>query len=154
MRSDTIVVAGGEGPFRYLLALIRAYHLERTRTVRMMLDGDVQCLWAVQLGVGNGRCHGAGFFVSETVSIRDGKLDICGVVHALFWRLISGARALLAQAHDVGPLIDTSSAKRIEISTSHRADISADGELIATTPACVRVHRAALTVLTPTHWNG
>lgn len=142
------------GLLSYPIALFRAYRSAKPLKVRLTIDGDVRKQRVLQLGVGNGHSHGGGLYVSETVSVTDGKFDVYCVLPRSPWRLTSIVNALLRRQHHGDPDIKTFSAEHIAVDTSREMDVNVDGELLTTTPARFQMHARALNVLTPSGWKG
>lgn len=132
------------GVFSYLKALFAALARSGQFRVTVTVDGRIHRMRSMHLAVGNGRYYGGGNIISEDAYIDDGLLSVYSLGPQKFWKLLLLASLLRdgRQRHD--QRIFTATAREIEVSTSQRMAIHADGEPVSHTPARFEVHPAAL----------
>jgi len=137
------------GVISYPLTLVKALRDMRPFRVRIVCDGVVHVLNAIQVTVGNGRHYGGGMTVDEHASIHDGRLHLFVVKPRGFWKLIRFFPDLYRGRHQnwdgVRPLVG----RDIEITTYRTLNINTDGELTTVTPARFHVVSQALSVFAP-----
>lgn len=132
------------GVLSYLKALFAALARSNQFRLKLTVDGRTHRMRSMHLAVGNGRYYGGGNIISEDAYINDGMLSVYSLGPQKFWKLLLLAPLLRdgRQRHD--RRIFTATAHEIEVSTSHRMAIHADGEPVSHTPARFEVHPAAL----------
>ena len=103
----------------------------------------------MQVAIGNGRFYGGGMVVSADAAIDDQMLDIYSLELRSKWRLLLSARAFREGEHDDIDEVWTMRAAEIEIITAKPQPVSADGEIVTSTPARFGVVPKAVTVYVP-----
>lgn len=103
----------------------------------------------MQITVGNGRFYGGGMVVSADAEIDDQMLDVYSLEPASKWRLLFMARAFSAGEHEALPEVRTARSQVVEVVTRLPRQISADGEIVAVTPARFSVLPAAVSIYVP-----
>ncbi len=140
------------GPFAYLAALARTLRSSDAFNADVACDGRRQRLHTIQLAIGNGRHFGGGTTVAAPARIDDGCFFLCSV-EPLGWRELLRAaprmpalRAGKFEAHDP---VEVMRGRKIDIRTRVPMPVSADGEIVAHTPAHFTLRVGALEVLVP-----
>ncbi|MDZ7752975.1 MAG: lipid kinase [Gammaproteobacteria bacterium] len=134
----------------YPLALLRAYREVRPFRCRVTVDGErVPRFRAIHLAVGNGRYYGGGATVFSDARIDDQTLHFFGLSPEPFWRLVLKLPWLALGYHRQLSNIRTLHGRTLELRISRPLPISADGELVAETPARFEVLEGALVVVVP-----
>ena len=141
------------GPLAYPVATLRAYRRHQPFTAYLEFpEGDHPTQRiddTVAVAVGNGRYYGGGNAVSPDSGIDDHSLDVYAVPLGGLRDRIAGIRRMrdgsFVDLHHVTHL----HTRRIRLSTEPELPINLDGEVIASTPQELRVHRNALDVLVP-----
>ncbi len=134
----------------YPQAMLAAYREARPFRARIRApDSEARRLKCIHLAVGNGRRYGGGAVISQDARLDDGVLHLFALAPIPLWRLIlmgpwlgSGRQRDLSDATIV-------KAASFRIETSRTLPISADGEILAETPADFCVQPAALAVVVP-----
>ena len=103
----------------------------------------------MQIAVGNGRFYGGGMVVSAGAAIDDQMLDVYSLELRSKWRLLLSARAFTEGEHDDIDEVWTMRAADFEVTTKKPQPISADGEIVTSTPARFGVVPQAVTVYVP-----
>lgn len=137
------------GIFSYLRALLSAYRECKPFRARLVIDGQLQRVRTIHIGVGNGRYYGGGATVFEEAAIDDGRLDVFSLSSRPFWQLLLLAPWLKKGRHRALEAVDLLHGQRVNITTHHSMDVSADGELLTNTPAQFHVVPKALSVFIP-----
>lgn len=140
------------GALAYLAALAGALHAMHAFRADIVCDGKRRRLRAIQLAVGNGRYFGGGSTVAAPARIDDGCFFLCSV-SPLGWRELLAALlrapALRAGRFEAQDPVYVEQGRRIEVHTTRRMAVSADGEIVAHTPVCFELVPAALEVFVP-----
>jgi YegS/Rv2252/BmrU family lipid kinase len=136
------------GFLSYPRALITAYRESKPFRVDVQADGGQEMrLRCIHLAVGNGRYYGGGAIVNHPARLDDGLLHLSALRPTPLWRLLLQAPLVSLGWHRPAPDAVAIAASAIRIETHHEKPISADGEIVATTPASFQVEPRALTVL-------
>jgi diacylglycerol kinase (ATP) len=133
----------------YGLGLLRALKGARPFYIGLAIDGAHS--WAgmvYQISVGNGRFHGGGLTVAEDAAIDDGKLDLYLVYPGRVLQLLASL-IHLRFGLTKPDVLHHLRAFTVALRTRRPKAINVDGELIATTPAIIRVASKALAVIVP-----
>jgi diacylglycerol kinase (ATP) len=138
------------GFLSYPRALLEAYR--RSRPFRARIHSpetprrEIRC---IHLAIGNGRRYGGGALVSRDATLVDGRLRLFGLAPIPLWRMILLAPWLGAGRHRHLSASTTLRATSFRIETSRRMRVSADGEILASTPAEFDVLPRSLKVIAP-----
>jgi diacylglycerol kinase (ATP) len=99
--------------------------------------------------VANGRCQGAGFWMTPEARIDDGLLDLCLVDNLRLDQIIRYIPKLMEGTHTTLRQVTMGRARRIAITCTAPVPVATDGEVIATDARTVTVETlpAALDVL-------
>ena len=137
------------GAWGYALASARLLLESRPFTVEIEYDGKTERARTVQVSVGNGRHYGGGLTIEEGARADDGRLDVYSLEVPHWWHLVALAPALRRGTQGRSEYVRAFSTTELTLRTRRRHDVSADGELVTTTPAHFRVHPRAVNVFVP-----
>lgn len=140
------------GALAYVAALARTLRSVRAFRADIVCDGVHRRIRTIQLAIGNGRHFGGGTTVAAPARIDDGCFFTCSV-QPLSWREMVSALlrlpALRAGKFETHDPVEVMRGRHIEVHTQTPMAISADGEIVARTPARFDLEPAALEVLVP-----
>ena len=138
------------GILGYPRALISAYRDTRPFRCHVILDEDTEYqMRVIHLAVGNGRFYGGGAVVSENAAIDDNRLDLYSLLPISLWRLIQIGLWVKDGQHRELEEVHSLHGRKIQVWTSRRLPVSADGEILTHTPATFEVMPRALSVIVP-----
>jgi diacylglycerol kinase (ATP) len=132
-------------PVAAAAVLTRASRFHATITA----DGQEMPVRSMQIAVGNGRHYGGGMVVEADAEIDDGLLDVYSLEPRARWRLLLMARAFRDGHHGKLDEVRTLQGHAVTITTRHPRHVSADGEIVTTTPAHFTLLPKAVTVFAP-----
>jgi diacylglycerol kinase family enzyme len=135
--------------FAYLAAAARVLRYARPFRAEIRRGGEVHRVRTVQVTVGNGRHYGGGLAVAEDAAIDDGRLDLYSLEVDRWWQILRLLPALRSGTLGGWPGVQALTGGEFEVAPRHPRPVSADGEVVTTTPARFRVVRQALTVYAP-----
>ena len=115
----------------------------------LLHDGKEVAVRSMQIAVGNGRHYGGGMVVDEHAEIDDQWLDVYSLEPRARWRLLLMARAFRAGEHGRLDEVRTLRCREIEVRTRRKRAVSADGEIVTSTPARFSLLPRAVTVFVP-----
>lgn len=140
------------GILAYGASFLRALRSMRAFRAQVECDGHTNVFRSIQLSIGNGRHFGGGMTVEEAARIDDGLFSVCNV-RPLGWfdmlravRRFSELRAGRFASDD--PVL-LEKGREIVVRTRRPMTISADGEMLSTTPARFELLAQAITVFVP-----
>ena len=137
------------GVVAYLESLIHVIYRRRRRLARLRIDGKSYRLPFVQITIGNGRHYGGGMTICEDAQVDDGKLHVLGVRPLTPLQLfLRGMRLKFGAVKDDEKLY-YAKGRRVELTVRRRCEVTADGELVTTTPLACHIVREALSVYVP-----
>lgn len=140
------------GTLAYPGTLLRVWRNTRPFDATIDVDGKLRHIRSRQINVANGRRYGGFAVIDEAATVDDAELTLHSVAPLSLWRLaahswsIVRGRAGKRQGHRL------SAGRRIHVDTARPLPITADGELVAHTPATFRVLPGRLRVLVPKHY--
>jgi diacylglycerol kinase family enzyme len=103
----------------------------------------------VQVTIGNGQYYGGGLRVAEDAAIDDGRLDLYTLEVDRWWQIIRLVPALRSGSLAVREGVRALKGTEFVVIPGHPRPVSADGEVVTTTPARFSLLRQALTVYVP-----
>ncbi len=115
----------------------------------LMADGEEIRTRTLQVAIGNGQYYGGGNLVNADAEIDDGILDVYSLEPRHWWRLVAMARAFRNGEHDRIREVRSLRCRTLSVTTKKPHDVSADGEIVTTTPAEFAVLRNAVRVFVP-----
>lgn len=140
------------GALAYAATLTRSLRSMGAFRAEIVCDGRAHRLRTIQLAIGNGRHYGGGTTVAAPARIDDGCFFLCSV-QPLGWRellralpRVAALRAGRFQARDP---VEIMRGREIEVRTRAPMAVSADGEIVARTPARFALEPGAIEVLVP-----
>jgi diacylglycerol kinase (ATP) len=140
---------GRWGWLAYLATAARVARYARPFRAELRAGDAVHHVRAIQITVGNGRHYGGGLTVADDAAIDDGRLDLYSLEVDRWWQLLRLLPALrsgtLAGHVGVRALRGT----EFVVTTRHPRPVSADGEVVTSTPARFSVRKQALEVFVP-----
>lgn len=143
------------GFLSYPRALISAYRESKPFRVGVQADQRQEMrLRVIHLAIGNGRYYGGGAIVNHPARLDDGLLHLSALRPTPLWRLLLQAPLVGLGWHRPAPDSVAIAASAIRIETRHEKRISADGEILGSTPASFQVEPQALRVLVPPTHSG
>ena len=138
------------GKLAYLVAVIQALIRTRPFTAEICSEGDCSQTRTIQIAVGNGRYYGGGLTIDEDAQIDEGKLHLYSLEVERWWHILPLIPALWRGTFEPVRAVRTLHGNRIQVRPLKRPrSITADGELIGTTPAEFHLLPKALTVFVP-----
>jgi diacylglycerol kinase family enzyme len=138
------------GILGYPMALSNAYRESRPFRCRITVDDfPERRLRALHLAIGNGRHYGGGATVFEDAAIDDHRLDLFSLSPMPLWRLLLVAPWVRRGRHREVNDVCSLHGRTMVVSTSRPLAVSADGEILARTPARFEVLSDALAVAVP-----
>ncbi|MFK4046241.1 lipid kinase [Roseomonas mucosa] len=138
------------GRLAYVVASVQALARARPFSAVIARDGSPpDRVRTVQIAVGNGRYYGGGMAVWEGARIDDGCLDLYSLEVEGLWRLVLMALALRAGRQHRWRGVRASCGGALEVRTRRPRRVSADGEIVATTPARFALLPGAVQVFAP-----
>ena len=137
------------GRLAYPIAAAAVLLSARPFSATLRYGGAETRVRTMQVAVGNGRFYGGGMVVATDARIDDQQLDLYSLEPRNRFRLLAMARQFRAGAHDELDEIRTVRCQSVEVRTRRSRHVSADGEIVTTTPARFTVLPGAVTVFVP-----
>ncbi len=121
-----------KGMAMYGWAVLRVLRAHRSVRMRVELDGtDLGERPRTLVTVGNGACHGGGFWICPAAQIDDGLLDICTADAFSRTELLRLLPHVLRGSHVGRAGVEMHRARRVRITSSEPLPVHADGEIVA-----------------------
>jgi diacylglycerol kinase (ATP) len=140
------------GVFSYARSLIKALRSFRPFHAEIICDGQPRRVRTIQIAVGNGRHYGGGMTVSERASIDDNRFFLYNLEPLSLWQMLKFAPAFRSGRFEHLDPVDLDHGRNIEIKTRKPMPVTADGELVTTTPAIFRLCPRAINVFVPANY--
>lgn len=134
------------GVLSYGRACVEVFRRRRPFCARLRTAGTDENLRAIHLMVANGRHFGGGMTVAPAAAIDDHLLTVVGIAPGSFSQLLHLGWRLYRGFREGDPGVWLRWTPRINVETEPPLPISADGELLASTPAEFSVVREAISV--------
>jgi diacylglycerol kinase (ATP) len=141
------------GVFALVINFFRVVRRMRRFTAHVTCDGAPHKLRTAQLTVGNSK-HFGGFVASDEAAIDDRMLDLYSVELDHWWSYFEALWALANRRYDEARCVFTLHGREFRVVTKKPRAIEADGEIVAKTPALIRVVPQAVSVFVPAPANG
>lgn len=132
-------------PIAASLTIVRSRRFSASLTI----DGVETLTKTLQIAVGNGRFYGGGNLVEADAQIDDGIFNVYSLEPRAWWRLIIMARAFRAGEHHKLREVRSIECHTMGVATRKPRHISADGEIVTSTPAQFALLRHAVRVFVP-----
>lgn len=140
------------GVLSYARSLVKAIKSLRPFHADIVCDGRRRRVHSIQIAVGNGRHYGGGMTVAEEASIDDHRFSLYSIEPLRWWDLLRFAPAFLAGRFEESHPVDIEQGRCIEIATRKAMAVSADGEIVAHTPALFDLVPGAVKVFVPARY--
>lgn len=137
------------GIFSYAHSLVKSIRSFRPFHADIVCDARRRRVHSIQIAVGNGRHYGGGMTIAEEASIDDHRLFLYSVAPLGMWEMLRFAPALHAGRFDDQHPVEVDEGSRIEITTRRPMAVTADGEVVTSTPASFDVLADAIPVYVP-----
>jgi diacylglycerol kinase (ATP) len=116
----------------YGWALLKVLRDLRSPHIRVTIDGTTVVDRRLTLvTVGNGACHGGGFWLCPDAKVDDGLFDICVAEEVGVARLLRLLPKVISGTHVKLPEVSILRGKRVEIYSSEPLPVHADGEIFS-----------------------
>ncbi len=142
------------GVLGYAVTVVRVVRQMRPFLVTVAHDGTVERARTLQVAVGNGRFYGGGMAIADDAEPDDGRLDVYSLEIGGWLGLLALAPSLRRGTHGRWRKVRAFGATELTVSTRRPRPVSADGELVTTTPARFRLLAGAVTVFAPPKARG
>jgi diacylglycerol kinase (ATP) len=137
------------GVFGYARSVFKAMSSFRPFHADIVCDGRRKRVRSIQISVGNGKHYGGGMTISEDASIDDRMFFLYSIEPLGVWELVKWAPAFRAGRFEEHHPVDIDRGRSIRIVTSRTMAISADGEVVSSTPATFEMIAGAVKVFVP-----
>lgn len=137
------------GMLAYPIAAALTIVQSRRFSVALQVDGQEILTTTLQVAVGNGKFYGGGNLVDADAEIDDGILNVYSLEPRAWWRLLVMARAFRSGEHHKLREVRSLSCRALTVTTKKPRHVSADGEIVTTTPAEFAILRNAIRVFVP-----
>jgi diacylglycerol kinase (ATP) len=131
----------------YLMGLLSTLLLHKNKEVSLKLDGIVDNRKACAVIISNGKYGGGGMFVAPNADPTDGFLDVLIIDDLSKLDLLWSLPRIYRGTHLTHPKVTVQRVRQIDIESSQRIPLQADGELLGDTPASFHVLPAALNIV-------
>ncbi len=135
------------GPLAYYLGPLRAVATWRPVSYRVTVDGETYEERGYTVVAANSGYYGYGLHIAPDAAVDDGMLDVVVIRHAPKRLFFAVMRELPKGTHVRRPVIRVLRGREVTIEADRDVPFGADGELLGTLPAKVRVLPGALNVL-------
>ncbi|MBA4158931.1 MAG: diacylglycerol kinase family lipid kinase [Gemmatimonadetes bacterium] len=116
----------------YGWALLKVLRSLQTPRIRLLLDGvEVMNERLTVVTIGNGACHGGGFWICPGARPDDGLFDICVAEALTPLQLLRVIPAVMRGTHVTRPDVQILQARHVHISSPDPLPVHADGEVLA-----------------------
>ncbi len=131
------------------MAIIRALANYRAHPMTVEYDGQRLHRRLLFASIANGRCQGAGFWLTPTALVDDGAPDLCLVDNMRLDQIIRYIPRLMEGSHTSLKQVTMGRARSIRVSCSAPVPVATDGEVISIAARDITVETlpAALDIL-------
>ena len=137
------------GSLSYAGAALAAFRRQQPFKVEIRSEHHKLVMRTIQVAVGNGRFYGGGMAIHENASITDNYLNLYAIKPTTLWQLLDVTPMFKGGTfQDVEGVVQLNG-QHFTVTTQHSMPVSADGEVITSTPAEFKVQPAAVNVFTP-----
>jgi YegS/Rv2252/BmrU family lipid kinase len=134
------------GTIPYILGLLKSIVSYRNKTVTVKMGDSEEHKRVLSIIMANGCYFGGGMFVAPQANLYDGLLDVISVGDISKLDLLKTFPKIYKGTHITHPLVKMEKATRIEIKSSEKVVIQADGEFLGECPASFQMMPAALSL--------
>lgn len=137
------------GMMVYVAALLRTIVVFRPPQMRISVAGDELEGRHLMVTIGNGRCHGGGFWITPAAEIDDGLFDLCVVQAMSTLAMLRHFPKVMRGTHTRLREVSITRTRQVHISASVGVPVHLDGEILgaAMQELNIELHRDALRVL-------
>jgi len=137
------------GSLLYLYGIFRV--LPRFRPIRIALTVDgVRSEETIMFAVfGNSHRYGGGIVIAPGALLDDGELNAFVIGRCSRWDLLTTLPLAYSGAHVKRKFVTSLRGSEFQIESEDELDVYADGELLARTPATIRISKEKLTICVP-----
>jgi diacylglycerol kinase (ATP) len=147
VRATTLKYKSLGGLSAYLLGLLTTLLCYKNREITLNVDGEVVNKKVCAAITSNGKYGGGRMFVAPDADLTDGYFDVLTIGDLSKPDLLWSLPRIYRGTHLTHRKVTMQRGREVEIQSSQRLLIQADGELLGETPARFRVLPAALNVL-------
>ncbi len=124
-----------KGKIAYILGVITALVVYRSRETKIDVDGLVINRKTALVAVGNGSYYGGGMMILPMSKVDDGKLDICVVKNVSNLRILSLFPTIFKGKHvKYTKYVEFHKADRVAVTVASQCYLNVDGELFKIDP--------------------
>jgi diacylglycerol kinase (ATP) len=116
----------------YLVAIIRALANYRAHPMTVEYDGQRLQRRLLFASIANGRCQGAGFWLTPDAVVDDGLLDLCLVDNMRLDQIIRALPRLMEGSHTTLKQVTMGRGQHIRVTCTAPVPVATDGEVVAT----------------------
>jgi len=133
----------------YLVAIIRALANYKAHPMTVEYDGQRLQRRLLFASIANGRCQGAGFWLTPNALVDDGLLDLCLVDNLRLDQIIRYIPRLMEGTHITLKQVTMGRARHIRVTCAAPVPVATDGEVVTTAARDITIETlpAALDVL-------
>jgi len=135
------------GTIPYLAGLLRALISYRNKSVVLDIDNRSEETRILSVTVSNGNYLGGGMHVAPDASMDDSLLDVMVIGDIGKFDLLKSIPMVYKGTHGNHPKVNIEKATRVNVESSERVLVHADGELLGEGPASFRLMPAALSIV-------
>jgi YegS/Rv2252/BmrU family lipid kinase len=114
----------------YLMALLRALRHYQAPPMQVTFDGQVVQHRMLLTTVGNGRCHGGGFWVTPDARLDDGLFDVCICTAMRLDEIVRHVPKVLRGTHTKLKQVRMAHATHVVIESEEPVPVHVDGEIL------------------------
>jgi YegS/Rv2252/BmrU family lipid kinase len=140
---------GRWGVLAYLFTALQVLWQARPFHAEIRCNGESFKVKTIQIAVGNGRHYGGGMVVAEDAEIDDSRLDLYSLEVNHWWQVVLLFPAMRQGTLEGSQRVRTLQGREFEVHLLKQRALTADGEIVGSTPARFRLCPQALTVITP-----
>jgi diacylglycerol kinase (ATP) len=135
------------GTIPYLAGLLRTLVGYRNKSVVLGIDERNEARRILSVVVSNGNYLGGGMHVAPDASMDDSLLDVVVIGDVGKFDLLKSLPMIYKGTHEEHPKVSIKKATRVDVESSERVLVHADGELLGEGPASFRLMPAALNIV-------
>ena len=114
----------------YVAALLRTVRSFRPPELQLTFDDQILTGRWSMVTIGNGGCHGGGFWVTPDAQVDDGRFDICTAEAMPTLRILRSFPRVIKGTHIGEPGITITHASNVIVEAPHGAPVHVDGEIL------------------------
>lgn len=137
------------GTSAYLLGVFKTLAKYKSKEVDIVIDGKEIRRKIELIAVGNGKYYGGGMKINPMAAYDDGLLDICVVNKINKLKFTSLFLTVFKGDHIKIKEVETFRGKEVKIFGDDSLLLNADGDIIGTTPAEIKIEKRSINVIVP-----